>query len=182
MNPRFTTLGLVIFALITTACNLQSLLAPKDEKSVARAAPYKDMLGKSLTDEAVAEFISSNRCSSVNPYILCKEAGMALIIDSDQQVEGVFLYVNKSAGFVPFEDDFTPYKGELPYGLKYYDTMGAVEYKLNKLGLGDNGLPDSGSTPDHMHYVAYYQEAGLTIIYNSPEDEDALIHAILVRK
>ena len=107
---------------------------------------------------------------------------MALQISSNQTVQGVFLYLNKSAGFIPYEDEFTPYKGELPFGLKYYDTMGAVEYKLNKQSIGNHGLPDSGSTPDHMHYVAHYEQAGITIIYNSPEDEDALIHAILVRK
>jgi hypothetical protein len=33
-----------------------------------------------------------------------------------------------------------------------------------------------------MHYVAHYEQAGITIIYTSPQDEDALIHAILVRK
>jgi hypothetical protein len=146
----------------------------------ANSAPYQDLLGKPLTDERVAEFITDNHCSSVHPYILCMETGMALLIGTDEIVEGVFLYLNKSAGFIPYEDEFTPYRGELPFGLKFYDTMGGVEYKLNRLGMGDNGLPDSGSTPDHIHYVAYYEEAGITIIYNSPKDEDALIHAILV--
>lgn len=182
MNPRFRILGVLVLALLATACIPPSPRAQKEENAAAKAAPYNDVLGKSLTDEVVVEFAASNQCSSVAPYLLCKEAGMTLLIDANQTVEGVFLYVNKSAGFIPFEDDFTPYKGELPYGLKYYDTMGAVEYKLNRQGIGNDGLPDSGSTPDHMHYVAFYEEADITIIYNSPKDEDALIHAILVRK
>lgn len=173
---------LMVITIFTTACSTQTLLAQTEEKPVSKAAPYKDVLGKSMTDEVVVDLIASKQCSSVLPYILCKETGMALLIGSNEIVDGVFLYVNKSAGFVPFEDDFTPFKGELPLGLKFYDTMGAVEYKLKQQGIGDHGLPDSGTTPDHMHYVAFYKEAGLTIIYNSPQDEDALIHAILVRK
>jgi hypothetical protein len=129
MNPRFRTLRLLIFALVATACNPQTLLAPKEEKLVSKAAPYRDVLGKSLTDQEVADFINSNQCSSVLPYFLCKEKGMALLIDANQKVEGVFLYVNRSAGFVPFEDDFTPYKGELPF-LKFM-TAGCW-YKLNQ--------------------------------------------------
>jgi hypothetical protein len=170
----------MIIMLFTTACGPGKSVT--DEEAAPNPAPYRDVLGRLLTDQPVADFINSNQCSSVLPYFLCKEKGMALLISSNQQVEGVFLYVNKSAGFVPFEDDLTPYKGELPFGLKFYDTMGAVEYKLNRQGVGNHGLPDSGSTPDHIHYVAFYKEAGLTIIYNSPEDEDALIHAILVQK
>jgi hypothetical protein len=170
----------MIIIIFITACGPGTSVL--DEEAAPNPAPYRDVLGKSLTEREVADFINSNQCSSVLPFFLCKEKGMALMIGPNQQVEGVFLYVNKSAGFVPFQDDFTPYKGELPFELKFYDTMGAVEYKLNRQGVGNHGLPDSGSTPDHMHYVAFYKEAGLTIIYNSPQDEDALIHAILVSK
>jgi hypothetical protein len=166
--------------IFPTACSTRTGVT--EEPATSDGAMYKGLIGRSLTDEAVVDFIASNKCSKAGPYILCLEAGMALLMDSNKIVEGVFLYVNKSAGFVPFEDDFTPYQGELPLGLKYYDTMGAVEYKLNRLGIGDNGLPDSGSTPDHIHYVAFYEETGITIIYNSPADQDALIHAILVSK
>jgi hypothetical protein len=94
----------------------------------------------------------------------------------------VFLYLNKAKGFAPDEKDFTPYKGKLPLGLKFYDTMGAVEYKLKRQGVGNNGLPDSGATPDHVHYMASYRQAGITIIYNSPPDEDAMIYAVFVRR
>ena len=33
------------------------------------------------------------------------------------------------------------YKGELPPGLKFYDNLGAVEYKLKERGVGMAGLP-----------------------------------------
>ena len=83
---------------------------------------------------------------------------------------------------MPNEGDYTPYNGELPFGLRFYDTLVAVEYKLKKQGVGNAGLPDSGTIPDRMHYVATYSEAGITIIYNSGPDEDPTIHAILVNK
>jgi hypothetical protein len=180
MGQRLKTLGFLIIVFFVTACSTQAVLT--EEEATPDRAPYQGLIGRSLTDKKVADFLASNHCAATTPYLLCKETGMALLIGSNDIVEGVFLYLNKSAGFIPFEHDFTPYKGELPLGLKYYDTMGAVEYKLDKQSIGNHGLPDSGSTPDHMHYVAHYEQAGITIIYNSPQDEDALIHAILVRK
>jgi hypothetical protein len=110
--------------------------------------------------------------------------GIALWIGADQAIETVFLYLNNS-------DGFAPYKGELPFGLKFYDTLGAVEYKLGKIEMEDNslhpalnaGLPDEGGSPDHMHHWAVYSRLGMTIVYNSPfVDEDATIYAILVKK
>ena len=45
------------------------------------------------------------------------------------------------------------------------------------------GLPDESGTPDHMHYWAVYKELGMTVMYNTPgEDEDAYIYAIAVYK
>ncbi len=101
---------------------------------------------------------------------------MALWTDSNQVVETIYLYLNNS-------DGFEPYQGKLPFGLKFYDTLGAVEYKLKRQGVGNAGLPDEGAVPDHMHYRATYRQAGLTIIYNFPfPDEDATIYAVLVSK
>jgi hypothetical protein len=183
MNKLFKTLSvLAAVAFCISACNAMVVPASREEQATPKVAPYKDVLGKSLTENVVADFIARNHCSSIMPYILCKEGGMDLLIDANQIVEGVFLYLNKSVGSVPVEEDFTPYQGELPLGLKFYDTMAAVEYKLKRQGVGNAGLPDLEGTPDHMHYVATYKQAGITIIYNSPPDEDALIYAILVRK
>jgi hypothetical protein len=89
-------------------------------------------------------------------------------------VQTVYFYLNNV-------DGFSSYQGELPLGLKFYDTMGGVEYKLKRQGIGKDGLPDEGESPDHQHYNVTYRQAHLTIIYNSPaEDEDASIYAILV--
>jgi hypothetical protein len=143
---------------------------------------YEVLLGKSLTDRAVADFIASNNCAMTEPYIYCTNVGMDLVMDSNETVVSIFLYLNKASGFVPNERDYTPYKGELPFGLKFYDTLEAVQHKLKEQGVGNDGRPDSGTFPDRMRYVATYNEAGITIIYNAGPDEDPTIHAIVVNK
>lgn len=149
---------------------------PEQEEQVApKVAIYESILGKPLSDEAVVEFLANNECSSADQFLLCNDAGIALWTDSNQVVETVYLYLNDA-------DGFAAYKGELPYGLKFYDIMEAVEYKLKKQGVGRGGLPDEGGMPDHLHYWATYHQARMTIIYNSPfaDDEDASIYAILL--
>jgi hypothetical protein len=164
-----------ILPLLIVSCTLHTVQAQPEGQFTKNIAPYTNLLGKSLTDKVVVDFIASNNCSSAAQFQLCEDAGVALLIDVNQIVETVYLYLNNAEGF-------GPYKGELPFGLKFYDIMGAVEYKLKRQGVGHAGLPDRGETPDHLHYRATYQQVGMTIIYNSPsaEDEDATIYAILV--
>ena len=182
MNKHIKSLN--IFAAITlfiTACGTQAAQAQPAGPAVPEAITYKTVLGKSLNDKEVVDFIASNNCSSADQFQVCKEVGMALWTDAEQMVVTVHMYLNNDAGFVP-------YKGDLPFGLKFYDTQGAVEYKLRELEADDNsqttsrnGLPDEGSSPDHIHYRAVYKQLGMTIIYNSPfVDEDATIYAVLV--
>jgi hypothetical protein len=178
MNKLYRSLGiLAALTLLLSACSAWAPQVQAEEHKAPRAALYKDLLGKPITDEEVASFIASNNCLSAAQFQLCKDVGVALLINVNQIVETVYLYLNNAEGF-------GPYQGELPFGLKFYDTMGAVEYKLKRKGIGNAGLPDSGDTPDHLHYWANYRQASLTIIYNSPsaEDEDATIYAILVSK
>ena len=167
-----SALILNLIILFITACSLQ---AGQGEQIPPKTAIYKEVLGKSLNDKVVADFIATNHCTSAAQFKLCNQVGMALVIGPDQTVETIYLCLNDVR-------DFAPYKGELPFGLKFYDTMGAVEYRLKKQGVGNVGLPDSGSTPDHVHYWANYQQVGMTIIYNTPsaEDEDGTIYEILV--
>jgi hypothetical protein len=171
-----------MFTLITISCSTVFSRAESREQTAEKIPLYKLLLGKSLADEVVADFIASNDCIVTTSYVFCKGVGMDLLIDSNQNVASVFLYLNKAFGFVPNEGDYAPYNGELPFGLKFYDTLEAVEHKLRQQGVGNDGLPDSGIIPDHMHYVATYNEAGITIIYNSDRDEDPTIHAIVVNK
>jgi hypothetical protein len=165
---------LVAISLLVSGCAALPARAGHDEHAVRETAVHESLLGKTLTDNEVTEFLASNHCSTADQFLLCTTAGMALWIDSNQAVETIYLYLNNS-------DGFAPYQGELPYGLKFYDTMGAVEYKLNRQGIGNAGLPDSGATPDRMHYEAAYHQAGMTIIYNFPfPDEGASISAIVI--
>jgi len=75
----------------------------------------------------------------------------------------------------------------LPYGLSSQDTMADVEMKLGQPRVAyapqagwEPGLPDEGSSPDHMHYWAIYKRFGLTVVYNTPSasDKSATIQAI----
>ncbi|HKG53613.1 MAG TPA: hypothetical protein VKB04_05095 [Anaerolineales bacterium] len=162
-----------IFPLLIVSCSLYTVPAQPEAQAARNSVPYKEILGKTLTDQVVADFLLSNHCSSAAQFQLCNDMGVALSVDPHQTVETVYFYLNNVEGFAP-------YKGELPFGLKFYDTMGAVEYKFKQKGVGNAGLPDSGDAPDHLHYWANYQQVGMTIIYNSPsaEDEDATIYAI----
>ena len=171
-----------MFALVTTSCSSVFFQIEPKEQTVEKIPLYELVLGKSLTDKVLADFVTNNHCSVVSPYIYCKETGMDLAMDPNQTVVSVFLYLNKVSGFVPNEGDYTAYNGDLPFGLKFYDTLEAVEHKLKQQGLGNDGLPDSGTIPDHMHYMATYNEEGITIIYNSGPDEDPTIHAIVVNQ
>jgi hypothetical protein len=175
MNKFFLSV-LAVMTLFVTACLSQIAPAGPAKADPMASASYQAVLGKSITDQEVVDLLVSNNCTSANQYQLCNEIGMALWVNSNQKIETVYLYLNKAEGF-------TSYRGELPYGLKFYDIMGAVEYKLRKQGVGNAGLPDESATPDHLHYWAMYKQVGMTIIYNTPyPDEDATIHSILVSK
>jgi hypothetical protein len=177
MNNLYRSLNiLAVITLFISACGTQAAQGQSDEPPVPEAVTYKTVLGKLVTDKEVVDFIGRNNCSGVGQFQLCKEVGIAFWINPEQIVQTVYMYLNKADGFVP-------YKGELPFGLKFYDTMGAVEYKLERQDVGNKGLPDDGGTPDHIHYWATYAQSGMTVIYKSPfADEDATIYAILISK
>jgi hypothetical protein len=174
MNALFKVFAiLAVISLLISGC---AALPGQEEGAVPKTAVYESVLGKPLSDEAVADFVAGNNCSSADQFLLCNSIGMALWTDSNQVVETVYLYLNHA-------EEFEPYKGELPFGLKFYDNMAAVEYKLDRQGIGNAGLPDEEAVPDHMHYQATYHQASMTIIYNFPfPDEDATIYAILISK
>lgn len=166
----------VAVGLVMSACGVPGARPQAEAQAAGNTTVYEDLLGAPLTNRSVVDFLASNQCFGANRFRLCKQAGMALWLDPSHVVETVYLYVNNTDGFVP-------YKGELPFGLKFYDTLGAVEYKLKRQGVGTAGLPDSGGTPDHMHYRAVYKQVGMTIVYNaSYVDEDATIHAVLINQ
>jgi hypothetical protein len=148
------------------------------------AASYEAVLGKSLDDTDVSDFIASNRCASTGSFRLCSPAGMSLLIGEGQKIESVTLYPNGSA-------DFAAYNGTLPLGLSAGDTMASVEDKFGQPRVQhapqagwEPGLPDQSGTPDHIHYWSIYKRFGVTVVYNSPSgsDKGATIHAILVSK
>lgn len=185
MNKSFKILSiLAVLVIFATACSAQVVQAQPAEKVAPEAAGYEAVLGKSLNDQDVVDFIASNRCSSTGQFHMCSAAGMALWTSQDQKVETVYLYPNRS-------DDFQAYKGTLPFGLSANDTLANVEDKFVQPKVAQApqagwapGLPDASGTPDHVHYWAMYQRFGVTIIYNSPSatDKSATIYAVLVSR
>ena len=178
MNKPFKpVILLAAISVFAAACDLQAVQAEPEEGTVP-VATYQTVLGKSLNDKDVADFIANNNCSSASQFQLCKDVGMALWINASQIVRMAYLY----AGNV---DGFSRYRGKLPFGLSFYDPMWKVEEKLRDLNADDTlqraGLPDEIGSPDHIHYWAIYNRLNMTVIYNSPgADEDAYIYAILV--
>ena len=175
-----TLMILAILSLLVTACGIRALPAQPEEQFVQKSASYEVVLGKSMTDKAVIDFIVNHNCYSADQFQLCKEIGMAWWTGSDQVVRTIYLYAGGYEGF-------KRYQGELPFSLTFYDPMWRVQEKLRNQNTDDSldqtGLPDEASSPDHIHYWAIYKRLGMTIIYNAPfADEDAYIYAILVSK
>ena len=182
MNKLFKTLSLLAaIAFLGVAC-----VPPLVD--VAQAAPaganYESTLGKSVSDESVADFIASNSCTAAAQFQLCPSAGLALWTDNSQIVKTAYLYVNAS-------NNMPAYQGRLPLGLAASDTMEVVQQKLGQpvevhapQAGWRPGLPDEGGSPDHLHFWAIYRRFGMTVIYNTPslDDKNATIYAILVSK
>lgn len=188
MNKLFKTLSLLAaLTFFATACIpavVDVAQAAPAEAVPPKAVTYQAVLGKSLNDKDVADFVASSKCASAAQFQLCRSSGMVLWTDADQKVQSVFLYPGQS-------DGFAAYQGELPFGLRFTDTMEMVEEKLGypvEIHAPQAGwvsrLPDEDVVSDHFHYVATYTSFGTTIVYNSPsaDDKNATMHAIFVEK
>jgi hypothetical protein len=178
MNKFFKPLNMLVMMSFLTACSALTVQAQPAEPASPKAVTYQAVLGKSANDADVIKFIASNNCSALGPLQVCREAGLAVWINSAQVVKTIYLYSGGEAGF-------KRYRGKLPFNLTFYDPMWLVEDKLKKLETNDTlsqaGLPDEGNTPDHIHYWAVYKRFGIVVIYDEPfADEDAYIYAILV--
>ena len=183
MNKNFTTFSIVA-VLIAVAFSALVVQAQPAARIAPEAAAYEAVLGKSLNDRDVTDFITSNACSGTGQFQLCSAAGVALQVGQGQKVETVYLYPNKT-------NDFSAYAGALPLSLSANDTMASVEEKFGQPVVSnvsqagwELGLPNQSGTAGYTHYWAVYERFGLTIIYNSPSaaDKAATIHAVLVNK
>ena len=181
MNKRFKPpIFLAAILVFITACSGQAIRAESAKPDQMVKAGYPAVLGKSVSDRDVTDFIANNNCSPEAGFQLCKDVGMALWVNSNQIINTVYLYSGNVNGF-------RRYRGELPFGLTFYDPMWKVQEKLRNSNANDTlqqaGLPDEGSSPDHIHYWAVYKRLDMTVIYNSPAaDEDAYIYAILINE
>src|SRR5688572_18541412 len=91
MNKLFKTLSLLAaIAFFATACSPQIAQAAEP---VPAAVGYRAILGKSVSEQAVADFIASN-CTLSGSFQYCRPAGLALWVDANQTVRLVYLYLN----------------------------------------------------------------------------------------
>jgi len=167
-----------MLTLFASACSVLTVQTDPEEATLQKAVVYQAVLGKSMNDTDVINFIASYNCSASGSFQLCRKAGLTFWTDSTQIVKTVYLYSGGVSGF-------KRYDGKLPFGLTFYDPMWLVEDKLKKLDIENTlqqaGLPDKGHTPDHYHYWAVYKRFNIVVIYDSPfADEDAYIYAILI--
>jgi len=181
INKLFKPLSiLVAIALFATACGAQIVQAAEPDPATAG---YQAILGKSVSEQPLADFIADN-CTPSGSMQYCQSAGLALWSDRNQIVRLVSVYLNDAEGFAA-------YKGELPLGLESTDTMADVEQKLRSpieihapQAGWDSGLPDESYSRDLTYYWAIYRRFGVTVVYNTPaaNDKDATIHAIHISK
>lgn len=169
-----------LFPMLVSGCAIQAAQAQPVEVNTAVPISYQIVLGKSLHDQEVINFLVSNHCSAAAQFELCQEAGMSLWMDGTNLIRTVYLYSGDANGV-------QRYRGKLPYALTFYDPMWLVQEKLSALdkeGLSKKaGLPDETNVPDHIHYWAAYKQLGLVVIYDSPvADPDAYIYAVMVNQ
>ena len=104
MNKFLKVVRLPLLAsLLLGACNWHITQPQTEQRALPTATSYRVLLGKSISEPEVADFIASNHCSGTMQSQLCKEAGMALWINTDQTVETIYLYLNNTDGFVPYK-------------------------------------------------------------------------------
>jgi hypothetical protein len=185
MNKYFPILGtLVVIALFAATYGAIAVEGQPAAPAIPKAAEYEALLGKSLTDKVVTDFIALHRCSRDRQFQMCNDAGVVLWLGLGQEVEAVYLYPNQTR-------NFAAYKGELPLGLSANDTKASVEEKLGQPNVERvlktgwvPGRPDEGARSDHFDYMAADQRFGLTIVYNAPSAtyKDATIYAVLVSR
>src|SRR5262245_29462142 len=135
MNALIKTLVICAgISLLMNACSGHNVHAEQADANTVTAISYKVVLGKALNDKDVDAFIASNHCLPVADHQLCKDTGMALWADSNQIVKMVYLYAGNA-------EDFRRYRGQLPFGLSFYDPKWRVEEKIRDLNTDDSLSP-----------------------------------------
>ena len=178
--------GLQILILILLGgCAVPEPIADAGEhqQAIDREPPvYEFLLGRLLNDRTASGFLAGNNCIPAGPFQVCESAGLAVWTTHRRIIQEIYLYIDNTGCYSPYTD-------ELPFGLTSNDTRADVEQKLGQPKLPhmpqwgwEPGLPDTGGTPDYIHYWAIYKRFNLTIVYNSPSasDRGATIHSIIL--
>jgi hypothetical protein len=126
------------------------------------------LLGLTLSDQAVVDFILGNNCVLVGMHYMCRSVGVELSLTTSQKVVTVFLFAEGAEGYKKF-------KGKLPFGLSWAHTRAQIEANL--------GAPTASGGGGSMNYWVSYQPRKLGITYKtlSTTDMDATMHNLQVR-
>jgi hypothetical protein len=176
MNRLFKFLSvLFVVTVLVAAYRVQTTQA-------SIAVDYQVALYHSLDDHSAASYFVAHNCTATGDFRACPESGVAFQVDERGLIRQVYFYVQQGDGFSPFS-------GELPFGIDASDTMADVQRKLGHpkvpqipmLGW-EPELPSYGGSPDHIHYWAVYEQYSLTVVYNTPlaNDLNASIQLILI--
>ena len=182
MNKNYPLFSIVVvIVLFAIAFGTLVVQAEHLERPASLVPNYHRMVGQSLADKAVADFIAANHCTSANQYQLCEATGIALAMNGDRTIKTLVLFPGRTNGFAAF-------RGELPLNLRWNDSLASVNRKLgvspDETFLQEAGLPNESGIPENIRLWAVYEEAGVTVIYNtlSADSQSASIHAILITK
>lgn len=123
---------------VILACMAMALAAPASMTHAQNPLSYKQFLGKTLNDDAVASFIIQNNCTYGMGNYKCKSLGIELGVTMvKRQVRTVFMFRQGVEGY-------KQYRGEMPFGLKWTDNIAAVEARLGqpaqRYGDGAGGM------------------------------------------
>lgn len=126
---------------------------------------YRELLGRSPSDPAVASLISGH-CSHEMNY-LCRRDGVEFAIGENGRIRTVFLYAQGA-------DGFAAYTGALPLDLRWGQTRAEVEARL--------GPPDDGGGVAEIYAWASYRSPGVLITYDTfdPSDLQARLRSVSI--
>jgi hypothetical protein len=157
----------VIAGLFLSACgsSTSDSSSISGERNNQQGSTYETLLGKTLDDNVVSDFILQNNCQLSGFHYICKSIGVELSLDSGQRVVTVFMYAQGVDGF----DEYT---GDLPYGLTWNSTRSDVQGQL--------GSPNAQGTETYTSWDAY-QDRGVYVDYDSPSAEDLSARMIRIQ-
>src|ERR1035437_2897307 len=157
------------FVLLTLLFISSFCKSPKEKEGLQR------FVGMNINSKEVKEYINTLGTKpdtvkfSQSYYYTFKAKGIDFAMTSSDTITSVFLYSEGS-------DEYTRFKGDIPYNLQFSDTRKIVEQKLGK--------PDDAGAGGVVNNYSGWNSKGIQITYSSLDTNDMLnpIHHIAIIK